>query len=274
MANFAKTPGWKKSSSFLYSVGAAIVMLGALAKLTHFSLYGVSMGNLLLTVGLITEAIIFFISAFEPIHQQYDWGLVYPELAGLDEERAKPLTSEGLDKLNNFFQNNNISNDTIENLGKGLNNLGDTASKLNDMSDASVATNEYVQNMKQAALSIQKFYEVNKHGIDSYTELSKMLGGDVDKIKTSINNYNDTLNNFNNSLSSLNEIYAKQLNVLNVRFENLNTFQQKIDLYFEEIDTSIENAKVFKDYTLRLSKNLESLNKIYSNMLSVLSSSK
>ena len=64
-----------------YGLGASIVILGALFKILHWEI-GPLNGGILLAVGLITEAIIFAISAFEPVDDDLDWSLVYPELAG------------------------------------------------------------------------------------------------------------------------------------------------------------------------------------------------
>ena len=77
----AKSKSSKKLFNMAYGLGASVVIIGALFKITHFEIAGIG-GNLLLTIGLVTEAIIFAISAFEPVDDELDWSLVYPELAG------------------------------------------------------------------------------------------------------------------------------------------------------------------------------------------------
>ncbi len=71
----------KKTMNFAYGMGAAVVIVGALFKIIHFEI-GPLTGNVMLTIGLVTEAIIFALSAFEPVDNELDWSLVYPELAG------------------------------------------------------------------------------------------------------------------------------------------------------------------------------------------------
>lgn len=71
----------KKVMNFCYGMGAAVVIIGALFKITHLE-YGIFNGNSLLTVGLVVEALIFAISAFEPVDDEFDWSKVYPELKG------------------------------------------------------------------------------------------------------------------------------------------------------------------------------------------------
>src|SRR5690606_32924888 len=137
-----------------YGIGAAIVIVGALFKIEHWP--GAS---LMLTVGLGTEALIFFVSAFEPPHSDVDWTLVYPELAGIEddelENRKRKVGSGNGDavsqELDRMLEEAKIGPELIESLGTGFRNLSDHAAQLNNISDASVATNEFVDNIKSAS---------------------------------------------------------------------------------------------------------------------------
>src|SRR5680860_205778 len=77
----AQSKSTKKLFNMAYGLGASVVIIGALFKILHWEI-GPLTGGLLLAVGLITEALIFAISAFEPVDDELDWALVYPELAG------------------------------------------------------------------------------------------------------------------------------------------------------------------------------------------------
>lgn len=81
----------KRFFQFFYSFGAAIVILGALAKLTHWP-YG--LGNIMLTVGLLTEFLVFLISAFDRPAKEYQWEQVFPVLDSNDES-DRPLFGNG-----------------------------------------------------------------------------------------------------------------------------------------------------------------------------------
>ena len=83
LAELVQSSGWKNFIAKLYGLGASVVIIGALFKIQHWPLAG-----MMLTVGLLTEAVIFFFSAFEPLHEEIDWSLVYPELAGIPEDEA------------------------------------------------------------------------------------------------------------------------------------------------------------------------------------------
>ena len=94
----------KRQMQFAYSFGASIVIIGAWMKITHMSFLGIT-GNTMLTVGLLTEAFIFFIAAFEKPEPTYDWSLVYPEFRKEKEKVKRKLydikvSEEELQKLN------------------------------------------------------------------------------------------------------------------------------------------------------------------------------
>src|SRR5436190_1396778 len=140
--------------SRLYGWGASVVILGALFKIQHYEGAGA-----MLIIGLSTEAVIFFFSAFEPPHEDVDWSLVYPELAGMQDEdaadrkkrkSAKDPIAQYMDKL---LSDAKIGPDLISSLGTGLKSLGENTSKMADLSNATVATNEYVKNVNSASQS-------------------------------------------------------------------------------------------------------------------------
>src|SRR5690554_1559870 len=89
----SKSRSSKKFFQMAYGLGASIVLIGALFKITHMEIAGIG-GNLLLTIGLVTEAIIFAISAFEPVEDEVDWSLVYPELSGGSSQERRMVQQE------------------------------------------------------------------------------------------------------------------------------------------------------------------------------------
>src|SRR3954469_1436679 len=122
---------FKKFMARLYGWGAAIVIVGALFKIQHWPLSG-----FFLVLGLGTEAVIFFFSAFEPPHEDVDWSLVYPELAGMEDEDShsrkdrkskKDPVAQQLDRL---MAEAKIGPELIESLGTGLRSISDSTSKL------------------------------------------------------------------------------------------------------------------------------------------------
>ena len=132
---------WKKSIAKLYGWGASIVIIGALFKIQHWPFAGP-----MLTVGLLTEAVIFFFSAFEPIHEELDWTLVYPELAGLTDDDEMEAYKENiigkrgntiLERFDSLVSETSISEESLSRVGDGLQKLGSAASKISDISEIS-----------------------------------------------------------------------------------------------------------------------------------------
>ena len=147
-SGFFASPLYKKIMAKVYGIGASVAILGALWKILH--LPGAST---MLIAGLGTEAIIFFLSAFEPPHEMPDWSLVFPELVGL-EPRYNVGGGGGGSELAALIQSGSIDASTVEQLGQGLKKLSDTASGLSQLNDASLATQAYLETMKSAAKSV------------------------------------------------------------------------------------------------------------------------
>ena len=160
-----RSKGYKNFMAKLYGWGAAIVILGALFKILHWP-----GANIMLMVGMFTETIIFFFSAFEPLHVEYNWALVYPELATgtdieLEESEKKSRrekkqqvkndalsTTQALDKM---LEEAKIGPELMESLASGMRNLSDNAHKLAGVSDAVVSTDNYTSNLQKASESVR-----------------------------------------------------------------------------------------------------------------------
>src|SRR5262245_16533920 len=119
----------------VYGIGAAVVIIGALFKILHYE-----GADQMLFIGLSTEAIIFFLSAFEPPHQEPDWSKVYPELAEDYEAPAAPVrisNKQGsiTQQLDASLEKAKIGPELLDSLGKGLTNLAESAKKMSNLSD-------------------------------------------------------------------------------------------------------------------------------------------
>jgi len=293
ITEIVQTSGWKKFMSKLYGIGASIVIIGALFKIQHWQFAGT-----FLTVGLLTEAVIFFFSAFEPSHEEVDWTLVYPELAGLSDEDdldsyKRPVggSSSALEKFDNLLENAEISPDLFRKLGAGLDKLSDTAQKMNDVTDASFATNNYVDSVQKAATTI------NSH-TENYVDSSENLKQSVDKLSDSYDktanlisesgsnyqnlsdsfshiedgskSYGNHLESLNKNLSALNAAYELQLQGTNEHLQNTEVLYDGLQNMMEDLQSSADNTKRYREEVTKLSDNLSALNTIYGNMLSAM----
>ena len=238
----SESRGYKNFMAKLYGIGASVVMIGALFKLTHMTLFGWSgIANFMLTLGLVTEAIIFFFSAFEPIHVEPDWSRVYPELWDMyHEDGEKPTATPSrkannnagsndliADRINEMFEKANINSVTMDRLSQGLNRLGENAGKIADVTEAVAATSNYTKAMNKAsetALELDAQMTKTATNAAMFSDTSKKMNDTmtlyIEKVNASATN-TDTLNHQLNDLSkrmtAMNTVYGNMLNAMNIK---------------------------------------------------------
>ncbi len=257
--SFFESRLFKNGMNKIYGIGAAVVILGAMFKILH--LEG---ANLMIGVGLTTEAIIFFISAFEPIHEEPDWSLVYPELAGMDPTNKKKGDNKGIVKsLDDMMAEAKIEQSMINRLGDSMKGLTDNVNKLSTVGDAAMATTTYAAKANEAAAVMTKLNTSYNTAIDAINKIGQT--GDVSK------NYYDTVASVTGKLASLNTIYEAELKESNNHIKQLNQFYGKLAKAVENLSGAEDSTRQMKEEFGKLGKNLASLNNIYGNMLSAMS---
>ena len=238
--------------SKLYGIGASIVIIGAIFKIQHWE--GASE---MLILGLGTEAVIFFFSAFEPLpHDDPDWTLVYPQLA------TGPDAKTAVQQLDNLLEDANIDSKLLKNLGDGMKNLGDQANKMSEMADAAGATQEFSDSLVKASNRVNQM-------ADTYEGVSNSLTGLVGSQDAS-NNAGDNLQRMNANLDSLNSMYEMQLEQLK---ENKALFDGMGEL-IKTLNDSVEDTRAYKEHIAELAQNLATLNTVYGNMLNAMGGSR
>jgi gliding motility-associated protein GldL len=209
--SFFESKKWKKGMNFTYGVGAAVVIVGALFKILHWP-----GANLMLTAGLLTEAGIFLISAFEPVHDDVDWTLVYPELAGVEPTDRKKGGSVS-QQLDSMLTQAKVGPELIESLGSGLQSLSTNVKDMASMSSAAVATNEYAESASKAASNMNSISESSSVVSDSLGTFSSSLSGVLNNItatETATAQFKEEIETLNNNLANLNTIYGNMLSAM------------------------------------------------------------
>lgn len=261
MSGFIGSPAWKKMMAKIYGIGAAVVIMGAMFKIMHWPGAGP-----MLVIGLSTEVLIFFFSAFEPLHEDIDWTLVYPELAGIHGEEAVEGQVEDkgslTEQLDTMLEDAKIGPELIASLGEGMKSLSEQAGKISNITDATVATNEYVSSVQSAAKNVNSLS-------DSYTSAAKSLNGlSIEPVDTTV--FGEQLNKVSKNLSALNASYELQLQGSNEHQKTTANFYAGIGDLMKNLNDSVEDTKKYKEQIAQLSSNLESLNTVYGNMLSAM----
>ena len=220
MANFFESKAGKRVMAMAYGIGAAIVILGALFKILH--LPG---ADFMLILGMGTEAFIFFLSAFEPLSEEWDWSLVYPELAGMEGEDRALGTGIGegdavSQQLDQMLSEAKIGPELIEGLGTGLKSLSSNVSSMADLSGATIATiatKEYAENVHKAneqLIGMNSSYSRAVNALESLSETTESFKETTTKV-TSINQtLNDNLVSFDQNIQNLNKVYGGMLNAM------------------------------------------------------------
>ncbi len=251
---------WKSFMAKLYGFGAAIVIVGAMFKIQHWPGAGP-----MLVIGLSTEAVIFFFSAFEKPHEEPDWSLVYPELAGLPGEGGGgdngPKGLSPSQELDNLLEEAKIGPDLIESLGNNLRSLGDNVSKMSDITDASVATEQYVGNVKKAAENVGSLS-------DAYTKASASLGAMV--VDGEGVDFGSEMKKMAENITQLNSQYELQLQGTKQFLESSDSLYSGMGELMGTLNDSVDDAKKYKEEVSQLAENISSLNTVYGNMLSAM----
>ena len=217
--------------NFIYSIGAAIVIIGALFKITHWSLGPLS-GNILLAVGLVTEAIIFIIFAFDPpkTEESYAWENVYPELLdkdakpnpkhstlGFQSAEVKELETSLSDKLDKMLADAKLDVDLFERLRTGIDKFSSSVDQINQTVDVSSATSKYNDQLMLAAShleSMNALYALQlAHGKEQ-TEYSKKYVEDMQKSAAHSEKFNEELSGLTSNLNNLNRVYGGMLSAM------------------------------------------------------------
>ncbi len=297
--NLVRSKGYKNFMSKLYGIGAAVVILGALFKINHWP-----GGTLMLILGMGTEVVIFVFSAFEPLHIEWDWSLVYPELAGMKDDaegghaiggdKTKKLgggaaITEQLDKM---LADAKIGPELVDRLGKGMENLASSANSLNNMTTAVAATDKFVSNMDvaaDAAADLSNAYRRTAESINNDANLSSCYNESLKDATNAVNNlsniyketaeslhasgssnYLDEMKKMASSLSSINAMYEIQLQNSTSQLEATKEVQDRIQTMVANFAESADDVLKYKQQVDALTKKVAELNQIYGNMLTAM----
>ena len=267
------TKKWKLFMAKLYGIGAAVVIVGAMFKIMHWPGAGA-----MLVGGLCTEAVIFFFSAFEPLHEDPKWELVYPELALAHDEEfdlhayidEKGESNQGggggggsvtgiTEKFDNLLEEAKIDAELLNRLGDGIRTLSDNAEGLKAVSGAAAATDSYVASLEGASKQVQGLSQ-------SYEAASESLLGLKNASDEGVN-IGEQLQKVSSNLSALNNVYELQLKGSAAHLETSEKFQAGVIEMMTNLSDSIEDTKLYKENMAVLSRNLTDLNQVYGNML-------
>ena len=211
----AQSRASKRFMNMAYGLGASVVIVGALFKIIHFEI-GPLTGNVMLAIGLLTEALIFAISAFEPIDDDLDWSLVYPELAGgqgANKKKDQPKDAEGLlsKKLDELLKEAKIDGELMASLGTSIKNFEGAAKGITPTVDSMAATKIYGEEMSLAAAQMESLNSLYKVQLESASKQASVN----EEVVQNASALKDQMESLATNLSSLNGVYGGMLTAMN-----------------------------------------------------------
>lgn len=272
------SPKVKRISGAVYSVGAAVVITGALFKLMHWPGAGV-----ILTIGMLTEALLFILSAFDRPHKDYEWekvfsfegrGVAFEGGLGGGSGSTLPAT-EVSDKL---------PEKDMKSLTAGIKNLSETAEQL---SEAMGATQGFIKNMESASNATAKFASAQdtlNNMTGSLTTSYESLNNDMKSVVTGTKDYAEKVDFITKNLSSINSVYEIQLKNIQEQKEAITKHTENTRLMANSLNeliadnqqikastkSAVEEVNKYKEASAQLAKQITELNQVYGNMLNSL----
>jgi gliding motility-associated protein GldL len=247
LAELVQSSGWKNFIAKLYGLGASVVIIGALFKIQHWPLAGT-----MLTIGLLTEAVIFFFSAFEPLHEEVDWSLVYPELAGIPEDETPELAAQGGKSYGGISGGGGSYGGGGTSGGSG--GYGGGGGGGYGGGSGAVALAKFDEMLEKAEISPDLFMKLGtgmKKLSDATANMNAM--GDVSAASSK---YMNTINNANDSLGRLSDSYQSTARLIN---DTSSTYRTMLD----SLSVIEVGGKSYQQQLESLNKNLSALNAVY-----------
>lgn len=276
-------PETKRLLGAAYSLGAAVVILGAMFKILHLEFAGIMLG-----IGMSVEAFLFALGVFDQPHKEYDWEKIYdfdseitPVKADSKSVVATSTRSVGL----NYSET--INDDDVKKLSDGIKNLTQTAQQFAGLSNVIGATDQFVKNIDEATLVTNSFVKSQaslNNAAGNLTGSYQGISAGMEAVEKSTKLYAAKVEDINKNLSSINSIYEIQLKNIHSQSEGL-TLQtdrvRKITNEYDSIVNDVQKMKAattiaanetdnYKAGTIKLSKQVSDLNQVYGNMLNAL----
>ncbi len=271
---------WKNFMAKLYGIGAAVVIVGAMFKIMHWPGAGA-----MLVGGLSTEAVIFFFSAFEPLHEDPNWELVYPELALAHDEEfdvhayiSEKGVSGGVmagggssatgitEQFDSLLEEAKIDAELLGRLGDGIRTLSENAEGLKAVSGAAAATDNYVASLEEASGQVKQLSGTYERASESILGMTAGAEGGE--------SFGEQMQKVSSNLSALNSVYELQLKGSSAHLEATDKFQNQVVEMMSNLSDSVEDTKRYKENMAMLSQNLTDLNQVYGNMLKAMTISR
>ena len=282
----------KRVVGMVYSIGASVVIIGALFKIMHFPGAGA-----VLMVGMITEAMLFMIGCLDKPHPEFHWHEVFPQLLGHGtepellkemESRPRPTLMGGAGAAGASANVPALSEKEMSALKDGIAGLAKTATQLSELGKVATATTQLSEKLDAAGQAAEQFVVAGKTISEKSEALSATYGQvneDMKKVAAGTKEYENKVAAVAKQLNSLNAVYELQVNAVQAQVEACKAQAEKVNGATEQINGLTSNMKKMTDVSAealkaqeayeaaakKLAAQVADLNKVYGNMLNALS---
>jgi len=280
------SPEVKQKVGAAYSLGASVVIIGAMFKILHLTGAGLMLG-----IGMSVEAFLFALGIFDRPHKDYEWEKIYD----FDSELKETPASKGVQQNSGVVSRavglnytETINDDDVKKLSEGIKNLTVTAQQFTGLSNVVGATDQFVKNIDSASQATGKFIQSQESLNTATSQLSSSYQGiteGMDAVEKNTKLYAAKVEIINKNLAAINSIYEIQLKNIQAQSEGLTTQNDRLRAVNEELSVIVSDvekmktatsvaageAEIFKTGTTKLAQQIADLNKVYGNMLNALS---
>ena len=290
---FLSSEKGKRVLNFCYSWGASVVIIGALFKLLHLPY-----ANQILFVAMITEAAVFFISAFERPNDEYHWEDVFPVLKSKNP-LDRPDFSKGSEanggngiqvggvvmNMGNDMSSNtsavsgaaaaaslglNVTEEDTRNLSDSIKKLSGAAEQISKMAELTEATQKYLEQLSSMSEQMEKFSQVTNSltsASDTLLNAYQHISDNSDGISQNSKGYVQQMEALNRNISGLNAVYEAQLRSISMQIENIEQINAGLSRIKDMYNGSVVDSSVFRSETEKMTQQLAQLNQVYSRLL-------
>ena len=278
----------KKVVGAVYSLGASVVIIGALFKIMHFPGAGA-----MLMVGMGVEALLFAIGCLDKPHTEFHWNNVFPQLLGhgADPELLEEMKSRPCPTLMGSAGGENaaaaLDPKELESLKAGVANLAKTANQLSELATVTTATNNLTAKLDAASQAAEQFAQAGKTVVEKSAELGNtytQVSEDMQKVVTGTKDYEKQVVAVSAQLQKLNAVYELQLNALQSQVDAYKAQTEKVAGVTTQVETLVASVQTMNTVAAEALKSQEAyaagakqlasqvadLNKVYGNMLNAL----
>ena len=275
--------------NFAYSIGAAIVIWGALFKILH--LEG---GSTLLCIGMGTEIAMFILTAFDRPPKEYAWEEVFPVLDSKNEaDRPDFSTGSGVIVAGGGYGSYDAATEegmeqsvpvmpatSAPSATGGIAVMGGTPAQgmpliqnpeeVASMADATSSYLERMQEMSEQMSRLNETTEALNRVCETLLGSYQAITQNSETISGASNGYVDQMQDLNRNIAGLNTIYEIQLKSVASQLESIDRVNRGLKDIRDMYEKSAAESSRYCEETERMARYMKQLNSVYEKMITAM----